>query len=242
MGELGVDRAAGRLAGAAVAAERHHRVAAIDQFLGHRLEPVPLRPDPREHAGQHRLRPAIGIVVGIREILRLVPDDVRAHPAEHARHVAGGEGVVDRADQGDIGLGHGVSPLLVLVMRPWGPRAQGSAIGGREYFRMRARALRPPPPRRRSRGWRRRSPPAMRPPGSRSSPARRRSSSRRMVTARRSIRPCRIAASQRRKLPAPAITPRFSVTRASASSPLSSWKPASQLSPKSTRKLNWPNG
>jgi hypothetical protein len=102
MDELGVQRAAGGLVAALVAAEDDDRITGVEHILGDHGEAVPFGADPAEHPGQHRFRTEIGIAVRIREILRLVPDDVRAHPRQHPRHVARAEGRVNALDQVDI--------------------------------------------------------------------------------------------------------------------------------------------
>jgi alkanesulfonate monooxygenase SsuD/methylene tetrahydromethanopterin reductase-like flavin-dependent oxidoreductase (luciferase family) len=118
--ELRVHGLAGGLAAAAIAAQRHDRVAGIEDFLDGDGEAIPFADAACEDAFRHRLRPDIGIAVGIREILRLVPDDAWAHRAEHGGDVAGGEALVNAPDQGDILLRHPIPPLCGM-MRDYDP-------------------------------------------------------------------------------------------------------------------------
>ena len=104
MDELRVEFPPGRLVGTVIAAEHNDSVAGVEKLVGDRGETVPFGAEPGEHPGQDRLRPQIGIAVRIREILRLVPDDVRAHPADHAGHVAGLERGIEALHQSDIVL------------------------------------------------------------------------------------------------------------------------------------------
>ena len=58
----------------------------------------------------------------------LVPDDVRAHRAEHGADIAGCETLVNPPDQGDILLRHDLSPFWpsgATMVQPW-PFASGA--------------------------------------------------------------------------------------------------------------------
>jgi hypothetical protein len=49
----------------------------------------------------------VGIAVGVREVLRFVPDNGGIHAGEDSRAVATGEGCVEALDEINVGLGHG---------------------------------------------------------------------------------------------------------------------------------------
>jgi hypothetical protein len=49
----------------------------------------------------------VGIAVGVREVLRFVPDNGGIHAGEDSRAVASGEGCVETLDEIDVRLGHG---------------------------------------------------------------------------------------------------------------------------------------
>jgi len=82
------------------------RVAGIEDFVDGDGETVPFADAAGEHSLRHGLRPDIGIAVGIREILGLVPDDPGAHRAEHGADVAGCEPLVNAPDQAHVLLRH----------------------------------------------------------------------------------------------------------------------------------------
>jgi hypothetical protein len=49
----------------------------------------------------------VGIAVGVREVLRFVPDNGGIHAGEDSRAVATGEGCVEALDEINVRLGHG---------------------------------------------------------------------------------------------------------------------------------------
>jgi len=82
--------------GASVAAKHDDIVTAVDKAIGRGGETVDAGEQPAEHTFANSLCADVGIVVGQRIALRLVPLDVGGHGAEKHRWIVVREGGVGR--------------------------------------------------------------------------------------------------------------------------------------------------
>ena len=73
---LGVKRSAGRLVSGLVVAEHHDGVAGVEELGGEGLEVIPFGGETEEDALSNGGMADVGIAVGVREVLRFVPENV----------------------------------------------------------------------------------------------------------------------------------------------------------------------
>src|ERR1035441_448001 len=108
VGELGVERSPGRLVSGLVVAKHHEGVAGVEELGGEGLEVIPFGGEAEEDALCNGGMADVGIAVGVKEVLRFVPDNGGIHAGEDSRAVATGEGCVEASDEIDVRLGHGM--------------------------------------------------------------------------------------------------------------------------------------
>src|ERR1019366_5394008 len=106
VGELGVERSPGRLVSGLVVAKHHDGVAGVEELGGEGLEVIPFGGEAEEDALCNGGMADVGIAVGVKEVLRFVPDNGGIHAGEDSRAVATGEGCVEALDEINVRLGH----------------------------------------------------------------------------------------------------------------------------------------
>src|ERR1035441_7649441 len=82
VGELGVERSPGRLVSGLVVAKHHDGVAGVEELGGEGLEVIPFGGETEEDALCNGGMAHVGIAVGVREVLRFVPDNSGIHAGE----------------------------------------------------------------------------------------------------------------------------------------------------------------
>lgn len=102
MNSLQVYLAVGLVECAFISPQRNDAATAIDQVVHRNPESVPFADTARKNTRGNGVRTAMGIVVCVGKIFRFVPNNVGAHPSEHAGHVAGTKYVVKTLDQGNV--------------------------------------------------------------------------------------------------------------------------------------------